>query len=143
MDQGQIRFTGGSACGDLGAGPGGSDWSGGLMFDRSGDVVPIEALSFSYFGKAYRLTDRATAIVRGDASATATFIQWRINNQRWRTVRVAANGRWVVRANNIPMGTSRLSLRASDSDGKRTAVKRLTIRRTATPQSSGGVRGGA
>jgi hypothetical protein len=110
-------------------GPGGSDWSGGLMFDRTGRIVPIEKLSFSYFGKKSRVTDRPRAIIRGRASASATKIQWRSNQRQWRTVRISNNDNWRVKIKNLRMGGNRLRLRSLDADGNRTAIQRLTIRR--------------
>jgi hypothetical protein len=110
-------------------GPGGSDWSGGLMFDRSGRVVPIEKLSFSFDGKRNRVTNHRRASVRGDASANATTIQWRSNHRKWRTVRVSNNDNWRAKIKNLRPGSNRIRLRARDADGNKTPVKRLTIRR--------------
>lgn len=70
LDDNQINAKGG---------PGGSDWSGGLMFDRAGRVVSIEKLSFNYSGRKNRVTDLARGVVKGEASANATTIQWRSN----------------------------------------------------------------
>jgi|GEM_PF-687401 len=116
---------------DAMGGPGGSDWSGGLMFDRSGHVIPIEKLSFSFDGRRNRVTDHRMAVVRGSASANATTVQWRSNNRKWRSVRVSNNDRWNARIGNLRMGGNRILLRARDAEGGKTAVKRLTIRRVA------------
>lgn len=112
-------------------GPGGTDWSGGLMFDRSGGVVPIESLSFNYFGKKNRVTDRRKDVIRGDASANATTIQWRSNHRKWRTIRIWSNDKWRARIGNLGMGGNRIRLRARDAEGGKTAVQRITIRRIA------------
>lgn len=110
-------------------GPGGSDWSGGLMFDRTGRVVPIESLSFSYKGKRNRTTDRSKTVVKGMASTNAATIQWRLNHRKWRTVRVSSNDTWRARVRNLGLGSNRLRLRALDAGGDKTAIKRIKIRR--------------
>lgn len=121
---------------DVKGGPGGSDWSGGLMFDRSGKVVPVERLSFRYFGKRTRVTAREKLTVRGDASANATRIQWRANNRKWRGVRVSNAGNWRLAAKPLRLGKNRLALRAFGTNGAKTAIKRLTIRRKAVKSGS-------
>lgn len=127
LDDNQINAKGG---------PGGSDWSGGLMFDRTGRVVSIEKLSFDYSGRKNRVTDRAREVVKGGASANATTIQWRSNNRKWRTVRISNNDKWRARIGNLRMGGNRIRLRARDADGNKTAVQRLTIRRVAQLSST-------
>jgi len=112
-------------------GPGGNDWSGGLMFDRTGRVVSIEKLSFNYTGKKNRVTDRPREVVKGSASASATTIQWRSNHRKWRSVRVSNNDKWRAKIGNLRMGENRIRLRARDADGGKTAVQRLKIRRVA------------
>jgi hypothetical protein len=112
---------------DAFGGPGGSDWSGGLMFDRSGAVVPFARLSFRHFGKNHRTTQTAIRVIKGKASASATSIQWRTNNQKWHTVAIPTSGRWKVNARNFDLGNNMLRLRASAEGGERTAVQRLTI----------------
>jgi len=114
---------------DARGGPGGSDWSGGLMFDRAGAVVPVERLSFRYFGKRKRTTRQIRRNVRGVASANATVIEWRVRQGNWRRARVSNNDRWRVRARPLSFGRNRLVLRARDADGNRTAVQRVIIRR--------------
>jgi len=99
------------------------------MFDRSGRVIPIERLSFRIDGKRNRVTDRRSAVVRGDASANATTIQWRSHHRKWRTVRVSNNDNWRIKIGHLRTGGNRIRLRAVDADGNRTSVKRLTIRR--------------
>ena len=112
-------------------GPGGNDWSGGLMFDRTGRVVSIEKLSFNYSGRKNRVTDRPREVVKGSASAGATTIQWRSNHRKWRSVRVSNNDKWRAKIGNLRMGENRIRLRARDADGGKTAVQRLKIRRVA------------
>jgi hypothetical protein len=114
---------------DARGGPGGSDWSGGLIFDRLGRVVPIEGqkLSFRHFGKRHRTTQTAIRVIRGNASAIATSIQWRANNRKWNTVAIPANGRWMVQSRDFRMGDNRLSLRARDADGGMTKVQQITV----------------
>lgn len=116
---------------DAKGGPGGSDWSGGLMFDRSGKAVPAERLSFSYIGKRYRVTARGNLVVRGRASLNATSIQWRANNGRWRTVRISEDGSWRVNTRPLRFGRNLIQFRALDGAGAITAINRLSIRRTA------------
>lgn len=120
LDNNQINARGG---------PGGGDWSGGLMFDRDGRVVPIERLTFSYLGKRHRMEEHHRAIVKGVASSNASTVQWRSNHRKWRTVRVSNNDTWRARIGNLRGGDNRLRLRAFSDDGEKTAIKRLTIRR--------------
>ena len=101
------------------------------MFDRSGRVVPIESLSFTYKGKRNRITGRTKAILRGTASTNATHIQWKSNHRKWRTITVSTNDTWRARIRNLQMGSNRLRLRALAADGEKTSIKRITISRTA------------
>jgi hypothetical protein len=121
---------------DARGGPGGGDWSGGLMFDQFGNVVPrpdataaSQQLSFRYFGKRHRITHTATRIVKGSATAAVTGIQWRVNATKWHTAAVRANGRWVVKARNLHLGKNNLRLRARNASGDTSAVQRLVITR--------------
>jgi len=115
---------------DAMGGPGRSDWSGGLMFDRSGAVVPIEVLSFRYFGRQNRTTPHTRSVVRGNASDNASAIEWRSGGTRWRKVFVSQQGTWRARVSHPQLGINRFQFRALDADGMKTAIKRLTIRRS-------------
>lgn len=116
---------------DAFGGPGGSDWSGGLMLDRSGRVAPLEDLSFDYPGRKKSVTTRSKVVMRGSASAGAAVIQWRTNTGKWRNVKVTENGSWTVKIAPLQVGRNRLRLRARDAEGGTTAVRHITIKRVA------------
>lgn len=114
---------------DAHGGPGNSDWSGGVMFDRSGAVVPIQKLSFNYFGRMHRSTARSHPLIRGNSSPNATTIEWRANRHRWHRVSIPASGQWRFRMDRLKWGDNDLRLRARSDDGEKTPIKRLSIER--------------
>lgn len=123
---------------DAKGGPGGSDYSGGLIYDRNGNVVPFgdgnvfpfDGLSVRYFPKRNRVTQKAFRIVRGTASVNATSVEWQTNNRKhWKSVSINADGVWKVRSRNYNIGRNRLRLRAVDADGAVSPVKTMWIRR--------------
>jgi hypothetical protein len=99
------------------------------MFDRLGRVVPVRDLWFRHSGKKHRDIQNAFLVVTGNASASAYTIQWRLNNSRWHTVRIMANGRWSARTASYHMGNNRLRLRARDSGKGLAAIQRITVHR--------------
>ncbi len=114
---------------DAKGGPDGSDWTGGLKFNASGAVVPNPDLAFRCFGKHNRTTRGAKIDLRGSATVTAADIQWRINSGFWRTVPIGYAGKWQfdVKAGLLPFGSNEIQLRARDSHGKQTAIRRVNV----------------
>lgn len=112
-------------------GPGASDWSGGLKFNAAGAVVPTPDLAFDYSGKRDRTTYDATTYISGKATVTAAIIQWRVNGGAWHTVAVKYAGKWQigVKAGLLRYGANEIQLRARDSHGHKTAIKRISINR--------------
>jgi len=115
---------------DAMGGPGGSDWTGGLKYNASGAVVPDPALAFGYFGKRNRTTYGATTFIHGNATVTATDVQWRVKGGNWHTTPVQFAGKWSfgVSGRFLPYGSNEIQMRARDSHGHETAVKLLFIR---------------
>jgi hypothetical protein len=112
---------------DARGGPGGGDYSGGLMFDSSGRVVPIAAsLTFKYFGKHRRSTHSTSRPVKGDATS-ATIVQWRTHGPKWHTVSVQANGNWALKVRSLTLGKNKVRLRAMSASGSFSAVQKLVI----------------
>lgn len=116
---------------DAKGGPGGTDWSGGLKYNASGAVVPNPDLSFNYFGNRYRSTYDATVAILGNATVTATHIQWSLNGGIWHSVVVQFKGKWQfnVQASLLTFGSNKIQLRARDSHGHHTVGKQIFISR--------------
>ena len=123
LDNNQIDATGG---------PGGGDYSGGLMFDDNGNVVPLKVattdapLFFRYFGQRKRSTHAAIRVIKGDA-ISATTVQWRTHGRKWHSAPVQATGSWHVKIRNLTLGMNKVRLRALSAGGASTAIKRLAI----------------
>jgi len=105
----------------------GSDWTGGVIFDQAGKVVPYQPLWFRHFGKNHRTTTTFLRVIKGKASPSATVIQWRINANRWHSVAVRSNGTWKVTGSNYHTAHTVMRLRARDAAGARTKVQRITV----------------
>ncbi|MES2661412.1 MAG: ice-binding family protein [Verrucomicrobiota bacterium] len=116
---------------DAKAGPDGTDWTGGLKYSASGAVVPDPKLSFSYSGKRNRTTEDAAIHIHGEATVTAADIQWRVKGGVWHTAVVQYAGKWRfdVKANSLAYGSNEIQLRARDSHGRRTTLRKLFITR--------------
>lgn len=116
---------------DAHGGPGGMDWSGGLRYNATGAVVPNPNLSFSYFGYNKRSTTNTTILIRGNATVTASDIQWRLNGGIWHTVNVGYGGKWdfSLTPGLLPYGLNEVQLRARDTHDHRTALKQIFITR--------------
>lgn len=116
---------------DAKGGPGGKDWTGGLKYNASGAVVPNPNLAFRYSGKQNRTTYNTRTDIHGSATVTATDIQWRVNGGVWRTVAVQYKGKWQfgVKPGLLRYGSNVIQLRARDSHGHKTAVRKIIINR--------------
>ena len=116
---------------DAKGGPDGTDWSGGLKYSASGAVVPNPNLGFSYFGKRNRTIHNGTRDIYGNATVTATDIQWSINGGNWHTAAVKYAGKWEfdIKAGQLHYGSNEIRLRARDSHGHYTEIKKLIITR--------------
>jgi hypothetical protein len=117
---------------DAKGGAGGTDYSGGLMFDEFGRVVPLDAavdFSFRYFGKQKRMTHSYAKTIKGDATERALNVQWATRGQKWHSVSIHKNGRWLVKVRGLHPGKNKVRLRATNASGDATAIKRLMITR--------------
>lgn len=122
LDNNQINAKGG---------PDGSSWSSGLRYNASGAVVPNPDLAFWYSGKRNLTTRGAPLTLRGNANVTATDVQWNVNGGVWHTVDVKYAGKWqfTLGAGKLRYGSNLIRLRARDSHGRLTSVRRVSITR--------------
>jgi hypothetical protein len=117
---------------DAKGGPGGTDWSGGLKYNASGKVVPDPDLAFNYAGKRNRTMHDAKILIHGKATVTATDIQWRVKGGAWHRVYVRYQGKWQfgVKPGLLRYGSNEIQLRARDSHGHKTAIRKIFVRRS-------------
>ena len=122
LDNNQINAKGG---------PSDTDWSGGLKYNASGNVVPDPDLAFTYDGDRKRTTNSGTTEIHGKATVTASEIQWRINDGTWQSVPVEYGGEWQfgVKASRLSYGSNEIRMRAVDSHGNETGIRTIFIRR--------------
>ncbi len=115
---------------DAKGGRSGTGWSGGLKYDASGAVVPDPDLAFLYFGYRNRTTYDSTTYIQGNATVTATDIQWRLNGGLWHTVGVGYEGKWhfSVKPGVLPFGSNEIQIIARDSHGHQTAPRSIFIK---------------
>ncbi len=92
-------------------------------------LTPIPTPAFRVFGNNQLKTSTASRVVRGEASGSATAIQWRLNGNDWRQVTVNGSGKWQVNARNLRSGRNTLRLRAVNFRGDVTATQRRIILR--------------
>ena len=116
---------------DAKAGPGNTDWTGGLKYNASGAVVPNPDLAFTYNGTRYRTTQNGTTYVSGNATVRAVSILWRVNGGIWRKTAVVYGGKWQfgIAANLLRYGSNDILLIARDSRGNQTTAQKMIINR--------------
>ncbi len=114
---------------DAKGGPGGSDWSGGLKYDASGAVVPNPDLAFSYSGSRHRKAHQPATYIRGDSTVTASHVQWSVNGGGWHTTGIRYAGKWHfgVKESLLRHGSNTIRIRAHDSHGHQTSVRKVFI----------------
>ncbi len=115
---------------------------GGIIADQPNDgttaasnkifavtIQPIHPPFLQVSGKKEIRTGAASLIFKGNSS-NAVSVQWRVNSNSWRTLRVSANGKWKFKVHPLRHGKNRVLIRAVNSIGSKTdKQKRIIIRK--------------